>query len=284
MQKRTREILALALLGLLAIVAAGAMGYYMLVGHNWNVAASNIDDSIGQMDGYTVFLYEGMGSEPVKVTTSSSSTASESLPGKQSSSSSSGSPSEQAELPDEALAEEQTPASTDSVPEEQSTSSSFVTSAEQDATSTSSSEGEEEVAMSFEDVVKSYREKGAVVFVLDVTDLAFYNDPIIVEKPGKRVGIFSNLKPYRKTVARKAVRDLGLYGAKCFVELTDDMVVDESDTRGVTVLVSTDQENMLTRGEYVGSAYCVGVPYEGKVQAIIMSPSGVLSTKTIAEL
>ena len=59
MQKRTREILALALLGVLLVVGLCAMAYYMLVGHNWNVTASNIDDRIGKMDGYAVVLYEG---------------------------------------------------------------------------------------------------------------------------------------------------------------------------------------------------------------------------------
>jgi len=59
MQKRTREIIAVLLLGVLLLVGAGAMGYYILIGHNWNVAASHIDDSIGKMDGYTVLLYAG---------------------------------------------------------------------------------------------------------------------------------------------------------------------------------------------------------------------------------
>ena len=59
MQKRTREIIALVLLIVLGIGGISAMAWYILVGHNWNAAATSIDDRIGNMDGYTVILCEG---------------------------------------------------------------------------------------------------------------------------------------------------------------------------------------------------------------------------------
>lgn len=59
MQKRTREIIALVLLVMFGIAGIGAMTWYILLGHNWNEAASNIDDRIGNLEGYTVVLYEG---------------------------------------------------------------------------------------------------------------------------------------------------------------------------------------------------------------------------------
>ena len=59
MGKRTREIVALVMLALLGLIVLAAMVWYIFIGHNWNIAASNIDESIGQMDGYTVILYEG---------------------------------------------------------------------------------------------------------------------------------------------------------------------------------------------------------------------------------
>ena len=59
MEKRKREILALGLLVLLAVSVAGAMAWYIMVGHNWNKAASHIDDLVGSMEGYTVIVYEG---------------------------------------------------------------------------------------------------------------------------------------------------------------------------------------------------------------------------------
>lgn len=59
MNKRTREIVALLLLTVLGIVVLAAMAWYIFIGHNWNVAASNIDESIGQMEDYNVILFEG---------------------------------------------------------------------------------------------------------------------------------------------------------------------------------------------------------------------------------
>lgn len=45
-----RRLIVLSLLGL---------GWYLVAGHSWNVAASNIDDTFGSMDGYTAIVYEG---------------------------------------------------------------------------------------------------------------------------------------------------------------------------------------------------------------------------------
>ena len=59
MAKRSREILALILLFVLVIAGLVAIVAYLTVGHSWNVAATNIDDSVGSMSGYTVFAYEG---------------------------------------------------------------------------------------------------------------------------------------------------------------------------------------------------------------------------------
>ena len=47
-----------------AAAAVGAMGWYILVGHNWNQAATHIDDMVGSMDGYTVIVYEGVVKKP----------------------------------------------------------------------------------------------------------------------------------------------------------------------------------------------------------------------------
>ncbi len=59
MQKRTREIIALAMLLVLMVAGISFMGWYIKAGHNWNVAATTIDDRFGQMDGYVVVLYKG---------------------------------------------------------------------------------------------------------------------------------------------------------------------------------------------------------------------------------
>lgn len=59
MQKRTREIVALVMLLVLATAGIVFMGWYIKAGHNWNMAATTIDDRFGKMDGYVVVLYKG---------------------------------------------------------------------------------------------------------------------------------------------------------------------------------------------------------------------------------
>ena len=59
MDKRKREIIALVLLMALLLGGAGFFGFYLTNGHKWNLAATTIDDTVGNMDGYVVVLYEG---------------------------------------------------------------------------------------------------------------------------------------------------------------------------------------------------------------------------------
>ena len=51
--------MALLVFALLILFGLAGVSWYLIVGHSWNVAASNIDDSVGQMDGYTCIVYSG---------------------------------------------------------------------------------------------------------------------------------------------------------------------------------------------------------------------------------
>ena len=59
MASNTREKMALLVFALLILFGLAGVSWYLIVGHSWNVAASNIDDSVGQMDGYTCIVYSG---------------------------------------------------------------------------------------------------------------------------------------------------------------------------------------------------------------------------------
>lgn len=64
MEKRTREKLALVVFALLVVLAAVVLTSYLFTGRGWNVAASAVDDTVGQMRGYTALVYAG--SAPVE--------------------------------------------------------------------------------------------------------------------------------------------------------------------------------------------------------------------------
>lgn len=59
MEKSLREKIALAVFLLLIVLSLIGLGWYILAGHSWNVAASTIDDTVGEMEGYTAIVYPG---------------------------------------------------------------------------------------------------------------------------------------------------------------------------------------------------------------------------------
>ena len=235
MQKRTREILAVALLALLLVAGGSAMGYYLFIGHNWNVAASNIDDTIGQMDGYTVLLYAGT----------------------------------------------RTPEGE----EEDSNAASSDAGLSDDEPAVKLADLLDEQAADLERVVESYREKGANVFVLDVSDLHRYSEPFVVAKNGMRIGLLSAGKAERRSDIRADALYLSKKEVSLTVAVTNDERLDEAAEAGligdVSIIVCDDQLGRFPNGRYCGSTFCAHTPYVGEVGVLIVSPSGVLSVKTI---
>lgn len=59
MSTRSREKQALGVFALLVVLSLLGLGWYLVAGHSWNVAASTIDEKVGQMDGYTAIVYSG---------------------------------------------------------------------------------------------------------------------------------------------------------------------------------------------------------------------------------
>ena len=59
MSNGTREKQALGVFLLLIVLSTFGIAWYMVAGHSWNVAASSIDEKVGQMEGYTSIVYTG---------------------------------------------------------------------------------------------------------------------------------------------------------------------------------------------------------------------------------
>ena len=74
MSTRTREKQALGVFAVLIVLSLLGLGWYLVAGHSWNVAASTIDEKVGQMDGYVALVYSGtLLPEPEEVASASSS-------------------------------------------------------------------------------------------------------------------------------------------------------------------------------------------------------------------
>ena len=305
MDKRSREKLALALLAVLMLVAVGAMGWYILVGHSWNKAASHIDDAVGKMDGYTVILYEGIvpqfefdqeevrsnldklraeikdNSKKENEKSGEGASRDDETKGKtegfvpqdqagddKSSSRSTGRPDDVSDGSDPAARTSDKPASgTTAALEVVSAGTEFLANADY-----------------LEAVAKEYLEKDATVIRLRIGDPSYYDDPVIVPKNGKRVGIFgigenAKLAEVRTTVEKLRERGVDYVIAVCYDEKSVNM-----SKLNVDLAVYALDTNLDDNGEWKDSTYCIDSPREGELRTIIMSPSGVMTSKVISVL
>ena len=234
MGKRTREIVALVMLALLGLIVLAAMVWYIFIGHNWNIAASNIDESIGQMDGYTVILYEG-----------------QTLPSTERNRISSNQPL----LDDENRGLQK--------PDE---------------------EPEQNEPVSMHEAASYYRQMGATVFMLKPQAPYAYDPPIVLNKNGFFIGIYYADGSTPRLEAQLRAADLATRGVDLSVLLVNDARMLNNTLSSVDIIICTSDEGLSSNGEYRDSTFCVDSPIIGQVQTIIISPSNVLTSKTITWL
>ena len=277
MEKRTREIIALILLVVLGLSAACAMGWYILVGHNWNRAAIHIDDLVGSMDGYTVVVYDGVvkdHSSSMQAKTSGKSTSSSSATA---AAQSAGSSSAAAAASDAAPASSAAPTS--------SAAPASTASASASSASAKSAQAETPV-FDAEAVADNYRDKGAAVVALGKDCMTSYAEPEILYRNGKRIGVFAFSDKYKLNYAqfRACIRYLQKHSVDSIVAIVKDKAFLKGRLDGIDLLVVRRDAGIPETGEYRKSAFCTDSPFIGEVQAVIVSPSGVITSRTIKEL
>ncbi len=235
MQKRTREIIALVMLVVLLIGTACGVAWYILVGHNWNEAATNIDDRMGSMEGYTAVLYAG---------TAAASPSSDSKPVSESGASKSSQSSESPLAEIEAGLE----------------------------------------SLTVDDVAASYREKGAQVIIVHADDLSSYEDPVIIERNGRRIAIVSATEPAPDLAVRKTIKSLGDYAIDFVICVLEKPSSIGTGFNRVNIAITTDIEEADSGSGYVGRTYVVSPFDQNEIGVILIAPSGFLSCKSIANL
>lgn len=303
MQKRTREILALVLLILLGVGAAGAMAWYILAGHNWNQAATHIDDMVGSMDGYTVVVFDGVvkdSKEKVLEQAEAERAKAQRLAAEQAEADLLSAEQVEAANAETAQAESGQAEATQAASGQAETTKADLArdaasedSGKADASASAQSDNRSSspaaakpVPISAEDVAASYREKGAQVIVLDIDDLHGYEDPIIVPRNGKRIGVFSLNGTFKlKSTELKAMRRyMRAHDVGFTICMTWDKRALTRSLEGIDLLLLSCRNQIPDAGEYHGHTLCVGSPGLGEVQAVIMSPSGVLTSRVVTEL
>ncbi len=276
MEKRKREILALGLLVLLGIGVASIMAWYMLVGHNWNKAASHIDDLVGSMDGYTVVVFEGILQPASNELSASGSRAVPSSPS--GAIGSSDASSSAIALASSNASASSAVASSSSLPAASGSSSSASA-----KPSVKSSKAANKL-VTLKKVVESYREKGATVLTLHLNELSRYGDPMVVSRDGRRYGICASLGKYRYVDVRDKLRDLDAAEVDLKIVVSDSPTIKRGWLRDVDLVVLACSGRLIEGGEYIDGSFFINSPYAGEMQAVIISPSGTITSKTITEL
>ena len=266
----------MAVFAALIVLSLAGLGWYLVAGHSWNVAASNIDDTFGSMEGYTAIVYAGT-AEPQP-----SSAAGASGAGKPSSpdegSSSEGAEErdpEGASQPASEPAAEDAPSNGNAPDSEKDTSASFA-----GATARAGAQ-----PLSVAEVRESYEDKDAAVFELDTVDPSRYSEGVILKRGAHRFGVLS-VSADEGFAARRIEGQVAYFAeheVDFVVVVTDDRELLE-DAEGVDIVVATQDEDPLVMGETVGSTFYVDAPEKGKVGAILISPSNVVSAKVIEDL
>ena len=119
---------------------------------------------------------------------------------------------------------------------------------------------------------------------VDLNDTAFYEDPIIVSRNGKRFALFSVSGPRPDVVAKRMAKQLERYDIDFTICIIGDLEAVKRGLDGIDLAICTDLDDAGNEGRYIGKTYVVGAPYKGDLGAIIMSPSGFLSAKTVEDV
>lgn len=251
MSSCSREKIALVVFGGLIILSLFGLGWYLLAGHSWNVAASNIDDTFGNMEGYTAIVYPGT-EKP------------EELPevegtdlGRE----------RQVEIPD---------ALDEGIGAAQGGEKESVAGSLADTLSS-------KPVLTVEEAATSYDAKDATVFELDTLNLEQYRECTILMKGDPRFGVFSVSEPTSQIMLEKQIAYLERHEVDFLVVITPDKSYVDM-VSGIDIVICTEDEDLFVMGETIGATFYVDTPKEGRIGAILISPSNVVSAKVIEEL
>lgn len=258
MSSRSREKIALAVFAALIVLSLCGLGFYLVAGHSWNVAASNIDDTFGSMDGYTTIVYAGTEEQLPK----------DDAP---------------APAPDDPLADDSDTTMSDPLAEDDPLSDAPETTTGDPSSSSATPTEHAKPPLSVDAVAESYEEKGATTFTLSTLDPERYKEGVILKKGDHRFGVFSVTRLTSPRVLAQQVAYFNAHKVDFIVALTADKAYVE-DVEGLDIVVSVQDEGLFVMGETIGSTFYVSAPELGKVGAILISPSNVVSAKVIEEL
>lgn len=250
MVKVARERIALVVFFVLVAVGAFVLVSYFSTGRGWSVAATAVDDRVGQLDSYTAIVYSGVVEAEDALTDDA------------------GNP-----LPSSAYAQDATDAD-----KEIGLGLRLLTLA---AEVDSAEEGRVYVS----DVRDLYERRGANVLSLDLSDGASrYSEPVVFDINGKNVGVFSVKERLSKLSFHQIVERLREEGAESVICITPRPAL-VSDYEGIdVVLVTQGEQSYSVQNDPEDETVIVNAPLVGAVGVILLSSNNVPSAKTVESL
>lgn len=268
MSVKSREKIALFVFLALIVLSLCGLGWYLVAGHSWNVAASNLDDTFGSMDGYTAIVYPGTAVEPV-AGKGAGDAVGDAADGKESA--------------EGAAAGKEADAGSPDAPGSSGGKDATGTAGTASAPGTDAGEsllGSKKKTLSAQEAKEGYEEKGATVFSLDTVDLDAYREGVILKKGGHRFGVFGIAEPTSTIELEKQIAYFKRHKVDFIVLVTPDKEYAE-DVSGIDIVVSTQDEDLFVMGETIDGTFYVDAPAVGSVGAILISPSNVVSAKVL---
>lgn len=290
MEKNSREKIALIVFLVLAIAAGCVLFGYIFAGHSWNIAASNLDDTFGNMDGYTVIAYEGTLDEGKD---DASDGSSEKTSGAERALTSPQTADRAKEASKTATGAEKTQGGDLSGQSGVSSAGNATDAGAQPAVTTPNAEQQdapsaplaghkkEKADVSLSDVEATYKDKGASILLLDTANPSAYDEGMIVKRGGKRYGVFSLEAETSRILVDEKVKYFTEQGVDYVIAIVPDARLLKG-AEGIDIVVSTDDVDASKMGEAKNGSFVVAAPAKGSVGAILISPSNVVSAKTIS--
>lgn len=307
MEKTFREKIALVVFAVLIVVSGIVLIGYFSTGRSWTIAATFVDDTVGEMDGYSVILFNGVldpttskdedGSHPDTVedgadpavddASGSSDKAPDSVYGVDSGADAF------LETKDGLIQDDSVLHGTDS-----STSADSSIAFENSLLDPAHSVGLRILSMYprainatydgvfVSDVSDLYARKGANVLSLNLTDPDHYEPPIVYYSGQKKIGVFS-IDGYRDPVAmEEADRYMQEKGADVVVCITPRLaLISDYDAIDVVILTTPlEDQSELSRSKVGGNTFVVQAPEKGDVGLVILSSNDIPSSRVIEVL
>ncbi|MBC5582780.1 alcohol dehydrogenase [Eggerthella sp. NSJ-70] len=305
MSVQSREKIALAVFAALIVLSLFGLGWYLIAGHSWNVAASNIDDTFGSMDGYTAIVYEGTavpkavdekgasgagadagassGAKAADVADAASPEAGESKDPERNEHEAEESASKERSAAEEGLPERDAADGTDGAADADADAGASSSAGTGTGTLANGTSAKAKPGVTVAEAQRSYEDKKATVFSLDTVDLDQYGEGTILKKGDHRFGVFSVTEPTTVRALEKQVAYFAAHKVDFIVAITPDKAYVEGAS-GIDIVVSTQDEDLFVMGETIDGTFYVDAPEVGKVGTILISPSNVVSAKVIEEL